>query len=514
MPHQVPLRAGDPTRVGRYRLTGRLAGLPSDDPIFIGAAADGAEVAISLLGGDWARDAAARDRFAAEAAVAKRVPPFCAARVLDAGLDADTAYLVSEYIQGQSLLEVVAADGVRSGPELEALAIGMATGLASVHQAGLVHGSFGPQYVILPPEGPPRVVEFGITPPYGSATPSADMFAWAQTVVFAATGHPPTGQDLAFLPDPVREPVEQCLRLNSPERPAARAVLQFLLGDGSPPAGVLAEGSRRAARPAALRGAPVPSAAGRSAAPGLPATAQLAGPGRARLSAPDGGPAPALQPHRPAPSRPGHGLPGRNVPAQSRHSAGGTGPARRDRAPGRGTRGRAQSPRSGRLTAWAVGGAVLVVAVLLALLIVRLVEGGQSTTHGKLSANADHPAATASRTPDTTSPSLSQGPTTPAAFGGTWSGPVTQPPVTYTVTITLTSGQTSGTIAYTGADFSCSGDLSLTSATDTTMTLSQGIVVGQSTCSNGTVTVTLSGPDAIDFSFQSHPAAVGTLTRE
>ena len=143
-----------------------------------------------MLRGDWALDAAARDRFAAEAAVAKRVPPFCAARVLDAGLDGSQAYLVSEYIVGPSLLELVATDGVRRGHDLEAVAIGMATGLASVHQAGLVHGNFGPEFVIMAPDGSPRVVEFGITPPYGAATPSADMLAWAQTVVFAASGQP------------------------------------------------------------------------------------------------------------------------------------------------------------------------------------------------------------------------------------------------------------------------------------------------------------------------------------
>src|SRR5215813_831037 len=94
MPQQVPLRPGDPRRLGRYRLGGRIEGIPSEDPVFIGLSADGREVAISLLRGDWAHDAAARDRFAAEAAVAKRVPPFCAARVLDAGLDGEDAYLV------------------------------------------------------------------------------------------------------------------------------------------------------------------------------------------------------------------------------------------------------------------------------------------------------------------------------------------------------------------------------------------------------------------------------------
>ena len=128
MPHQSPLRAGDPRRVGRYRLSGQLTGIPSDDPIFTGTGPDGAAVTISMIRGDWAHDAAARDRFAAEAAVAKRVPPFCAARVLDAGVDGSDAYLVSEYVAGQSLLELDAgeaavADAIRIRNTLDPLLI-------------------------------------------------------------------------------------------------------------------------------------------------------------------------------------------------------------------------------------------------------------------------------------------------------------------------------------------------------------------------------------------------------
>src|ERR1700739_3145279 len=251
MPQQVPLRPGDPRRLGRYRLGGRILSIPSADPVFIGLGPDGREVAVSPLRGALGRDGAARDRFAAEAAVAKRVPPFCAARVLDAGLDGQDAYLVSEYVPGPSLLELVAADGVCGGDQLDAVAIAMATGLASVHQAGLVHGNFGPEYVVIAPEGPPRVIEYGITPPYGAATPSAHMLAWAQTVVFAAAGRPPGRvDDLDVLPENVRRPVEQCLHPDPAERPAARAVVLNLLGDAELPGGVLAEGSRRAARAA------------------------------------------------------------------------------------------------------------------------------------------------------------------------------------------------------------------------------------------------------------------------
>jgi hypothetical protein len=508
MPHHVPLRAGDPRRVGRYRLTGRLAGLPSDDPLFVGAAPDGAPVAITLLGGDWAKGGAARDRFAAEAAVAKRVPPFCAARVLDAGLEADVAYLVSEYIPGQSLLELVAEDGVRQGLELEALAIGMATGLASVHQAGLVHGSFGPQYLILPAEGPPRVVEYGITPPYGSATPSADMFAWAQTVVFAATGHPPSGDgDLDFLPGRTREPVQQCLELDSLERPAARAVLQFLLGDGYPAAGLLAEGSRRASRSALqarLASAPAGTVAAERGHPGG-ASGRAGQPGAAR---------PAVPPPRgPQPSRSGRPPAGREAAVASRQSGADSGPGQQHATQRRGARSRGQSARIRRPVAWAIAAGAVVVVVLVVVLIVHLAGGGRPPSHGKLAANARRPAATASPTA-----SVSLGPTTPASFDGTWSGTLTQGLATFTGTATLTTGQSAGTINYTGADFTCTGDLTLTSATATTVTMNLGIVQGQSTCSNGTVTFTLAPSGSINFDFQSQTPgtepATGTLTRQ
>jgi hypothetical protein len=255
MPHQAPLRPGDPRRVGRYRVAGRITGVPAERPIFLGTGPDGAEVSISMLDSDWANGAAARDRFTAEAAVAKRVPPFCAARILDAGLEGDSAFLVSEYIPGRSLAEVVTAGPVLGESELGPLAIGMATGLASVHPAGLVHGNFGPEYVIMTAAGP-RVVEFGITPPYGTATPSADMLAWAQTVMFAAAGRPATSMaDLDVLPHYLRELVLDCLSPVPSERPTARAAVLALIGDDPVSAGVLAEGSRRSVPGRAMGGA-------------------------------------------------------------------------------------------------------------------------------------------------------------------------------------------------------------------------------------------------------------------
>jgi serine/threonine protein kinase len=187
MPNVIPLRPGDPRRVGRYRLTGRVADVAGDhEPdTFLAQRVDGETVMATFLGAGRAGDAAARDRFVAEARVARNIPPFCVARILDAGIEGGRPYLITEFVPGPSLAEVVAADGMLSGEGVKALAIGSATGIASIHQAGLVHGQFGPDMVVLGREGP-RVVHFSTTPPYGAATPAADILAWAHTMVFAA----------------------------------------------------------------------------------------------------------------------------------------------------------------------------------------------------------------------------------------------------------------------------------------------------------------------------------------
>jgi hypothetical protein len=247
MPHVEPLHADDPSHVGRYRLSGRIAGMPGASPAYLARTADGGDVTITLLDGDWTADPAERDRFTAEANDASMVAPFCAARILGAGFEGKQAFLVSEYVPGPSLRELVTEEGAWEGRDLEALAIGTATGLAAVHQAGLVHGDFGPQHVVLSADGP-RVIEFGITPPYGSATPAADMRAWARMLLFAAAGGPPDPgyDDLELLPEPLRTLASQCLSGGPGDQPTARSVVVELLGDSEPPAGVLAEGARRA----------------------------------------------------------------------------------------------------------------------------------------------------------------------------------------------------------------------------------------------------------------------------
>ncbi|GGT66821.1 serine/threonine protein kinase [Actinomadura citrea] len=278
MPDAAPLEPGDPRALGRYEVIGRL-GAGGQGAVFLGRAPGGGYVAVKLLHAQMANDPAARARFTREVAAAQKVEPFCTARVLEADVQGDQPYVVSEFIDGPSLHDVVAHDGPRSAAELERLAIGTVTALAAIHEAGIVHRDFKPNNVMLASDGP-RVVDFGIartvnsqesavtatgmvvgTPGYlapeqltgAPLTPAVDIFAWAATMVFAATGQSPfeadtlpviinrilnEEPDLSALPaGPLRDLIGRCLSKDAGLRPPAAQLLLNLLGHvGAAPA--------------------------------------------------------------------------------------------------------------------------------------------------------------------------------------------------------------------------------------------------------------------------------------
>ncbi|MGW6504856.1 protein kinase domain-containing protein [Nonomuraea angiospora] len=213
-----PLVEDDPRRLGPYDIVGRL-GEGGQGVVYLGRAAGGEPVAVKLLHRGLLTDARERNRFLREVELAQRVARFSTAPVLHADLAGRRPYIVSEYVPGPSLHDLVTVEGPRRGAALDRVAISTATALAAIHRAGILHGDFKPGNILMGPEGP-VVIDFGVaraldapgttstgsvmgTPSYLApeqlgglpVTEAADIFAWGVTMVFAASGRAAFGTD-------------------------------------------------------------------------------------------------------------------------------------------------------------------------------------------------------------------------------------------------------------------------------------------------------------------------------
>lgn len=189
------------------------------------------------------------------------------AEILDASLTGPRPYIVTRYVQGRALSVVVETGGPIRGADLVRLTCGLGEALECVHAAGVVHRDLKPANVIIA-DGEPYLIDFGIacvlesapvtasgavvgTPGYlapevleGSAAgPEADVFAWAATVAFAATGRQPYGTgpvtavayrvvhhepDLSGVPSWLAPLLAECLDRDPGARPTAGSIVARL----------------------------------------------------------------------------------------------------------------------------------------------------------------------------------------------------------------------------------------------------------------------------------------------
>jgi Protein kinase domain len=246
-----------PDTLGPYRLLKRL-GEGGMGVVYLAVDPEQRQVAVKALRPAIASDPNARRRLAREVETMRRVRSPFVAEVLDADVTSDPPYIVTRYVSGQTLEEVVGHSGPLTGTELARLASGLALALAAVHAAGVVHRDLKPGNVMLA-GGEPVVIDFGIaqvpdstrltqtgmfmgTPGYLApeviegkpSGPASDVHSWGATVAFAATGRPPFGTgafetifyriingqpDLGGFPAPLVSLVGQALARDPAHRP-------------------------------------------------------------------------------------------------------------------------------------------------------------------------------------------------------------------------------------------------------------------------------------------------------
>ncbi|MGI5274324.1 serine/threonine-protein kinase [Nonomuraea sp. CA-218870] len=266
--------SGETSRIGRYRLV-RVLGRGGMGTVHLAEDPSGQQVAIKVINPEFSQHEQFRMRFRREADAARRVRRFCTAAVLEAALDGDQLYVVTEYVPGPNLEEAVQQSGPLRGSSLDALAVSVATALTAIHGAGVVHRDLKPSNVLLSPVGP-RVIDFGIaraldslggvtgtgeligTPRYMApevlrgepVSPACDVFSWGCLVAYAASGRSPfpgetlpaivyqvlnTEPNLDAVEPGLRELVRAALHKNPAARPTAQQLLDHLVGRAAGP---------------------------------------------------------------------------------------------------------------------------------------------------------------------------------------------------------------------------------------------------------------------------------------
>jgi Tol biopolymer transport system component len=117
-------------------------------------------VAIKFLSTDLA-DASARRRFQREAQLASSLNHPHILTVYDTGELDGRQYLVSELVDGGTLRDWIKASP-RSWQDVVELVIGLADGLATAHEAGILHRDVKPENVLITKSGYAKLADFGL----------------------------------------------------------------------------------------------------------------------------------------------------------------------------------------------------------------------------------------------------------------------------------------------------------------------------------------------------------------
>src|ERR1700728_5364422 len=113
--------------------------------VYLGRSPGGRMVAIKLIRPELADNADFRRRFAREVTAAKTVGGMYTATVVDADPEAAAPWLVTAYIEGSSLADVVTTHGPLPADSVLQLEADLSEGLCAIHAAGLVHRALNAQ---------------------------------------------------------------------------------------------------------------------------------------------------------------------------------------------------------------------------------------------------------------------------------------------------------------------------------------------------------------------------------
>jgi predicted Ser/Thr protein kinase len=176
----------------------------------------GESVALKIMHGMALLDPAAGDRLRREASAARRISHPNVVKIHDVGEDAGHVFLSMEYVDGQSLKELISRQRMLPLERVRAYLSEICVGLSAAHGQGVIHRDLKPANIIVTPEQRVKIIDFGLarianlegmtatgmllgTPEYmapeqikgGNIDPRTDLYSLGALAYHAITGRPP-----------------------------------------------------------------------------------------------------------------------------------------------------------------------------------------------------------------------------------------------------------------------------------------------------------------------------------
>lgn len=154
----MPLAAG--TRLGPYEILSPIGTGGMGEVYRARDSRLDRTVAVKLIPQRLSKDPDVRKRFDTEARAISRLshPNICTLH--DIGHQDDTDFLILEYVEGQTLRDLLAAGNLQLR-KIIPIAVQIAEGLAKAHEAGIIHRDLKPENVIVSPEVV-KILDFGL----------------------------------------------------------------------------------------------------------------------------------------------------------------------------------------------------------------------------------------------------------------------------------------------------------------------------------------------------------------
>lgn len=119
-------------------------------------------VAIKVLRGDLANDDKFIRRFRREALAASNLSHPNVVKIYDVGEDADSYYIVMEYIEGKTLKQLLKKRGKLTLSEAIDIMLQLTDGMSHAHDSYIIHRDLKPQNIMIQDDGAIKITDFGI----------------------------------------------------------------------------------------------------------------------------------------------------------------------------------------------------------------------------------------------------------------------------------------------------------------------------------------------------------------